>query len=93
MIDQPTREKEPNMTTLPEKPVDWIASGPIIVEQVSHPMCAVIHRSQSDYEPFVVHTAYHNGNEWAYVNGTYCQTLDSALKYFKKHNLMKNMEV
>jgi hypothetical protein len=74
--------------TLPATlPADWFASFGLPSSDGCYESFVVIHPSNSDYHPFVVHTAsWVDDCEkpfWVYRNGTYCRTLEEAKSNFK----------
>jgi hypothetical protein len=67
--------------TIPAIPADWISHTGIIPAGNGYRthVRKVLHSSQSQYHPWVIHSAYVNDRgEWAYEQGDYCETLEEA---------------
>jgi len=76
------------MHTLPAAlPSDWLASRKLPSGDGSYESWIVVHPSQSDYHPFVVHLGYYIDEgaykgKFEYQHGNYCRTLEEAMKAF-----------
>ena len=68
-------------------PGDWLASRKLESTEGMYERWIVIHHSNSNYHPIVVHTAYYfdegqMAGTFAYEHGEYCKTLEEAQEKF-----------
>jgi len=77
-----------SLHTLPASlPTDWLASQKLPSSDGSYEAWLVIHPSNSNYHPFVVHKAWYIDEgeykgKMEYGYGSYCATLEEARKAF-----------
>jgi len=72
----------------PSLPAEWVASRKLPSSDGNYESWIVIHPSNSNYHPFVVHLGYYidEGDykgQFEYQRGDYCQTLEEAYKKFE----------
>jgi hypothetical protein len=78
--------------TLPAAlPIEWLASKKLPSSNGCYETWIVIHPSNSNYHPYVVHKAWYVdegefAGTFAYGNGQYCKTLVEAHEYFKERS-------
>lgn len=77
-----------SLHTLPDAlPVDWLASRKLPSTDGLYESWIVVHPSQSNYHPFVVHLGYYIDEgaykgKFEYQHGNYCKTLEEAMTAF-----------